>query len=201
MDGREMSAEEAERLWEAWTPGELTRSMAGVAAPWYVAAGWALDLFTGGDARAHSDLEIGVPRERFDEVAAAFPGYEWDVVGDGRVWSWPDGAQHHQTWLRDPCSGRYRLDVFREPHVGDRWVCRREPSITLAYDELILRTDDGIPYACPEVCLLFKAKARRDKDEGDFRRVLPAMDSVRLERLAQWLAIVHPRHPWLDELS
>jgi hypothetical protein len=40
--------------------------------------------------------------------------------------------------------------VFREPHVGDRWVCRRDESITLPYDELILHTRDAIPYAIPE---------------------------------------------------
>ncbi|WP_221639313.1 nucleotidyltransferase domain-containing protein [Nocardia bhagyanarayanae] len=83
--GRPLSAEEAAGLWAAWTPAEVAERMAGVSAPWYVAAGWALDLFTGGDAREHSDLEIGIPRERFDEVAAAFPGFEWDVV-PGHPW-------------------------------------------------------------------------------------------------------------------
>jgi hypothetical protein len=29
--------------------------------PWYVAAGWALELFTGDAAREHDDLEIAVP--------------------------------------------------------------------------------------------------------------------------------------------
>ena len=36
------------------------------------------------------------------------------------------------------------------------------------------RTDDGIPYVIPEVVLLFKAKARRAKDEADFQHALPA---------------------------
>jgi hypothetical protein len=38
----------------------------------YVAAGWALDLFLGRQTRPHEDLEIGVPADRFDEVAARF---------------------------------------------------------------------------------------------------------------------------------
>ncbi len=145
--------------------------------PWYVAAGWALDLFIGAGTRAHDDLETGVPGARFGEIVAAFPDFEWDVVGGGRIWSFPERAAcHHQTWLREPATGHYRVDVFRELHVGDRWVCRRDESITLPYDEMILHTRDTVPYAIPEVALLFKAKALRDKDEADFQPALPLMD-------------------------
>ncbi len=176
--------------------------MSSVTTPWCVTAGWALDLFTGGGARAHADLEIAVPRDGFGEIIAALPGFEWDVVGDGRVRPFPqEAAVHHQTWLRDPATGRYHLDVFREPHIGDRWVCRRDPSITLPYEELILRTGDGVPYVIPEVALLFKAKACRDKDEADLRRVLPAMDPSRTSRLSEWLSRVHPGHSWLGRIA
>lgn len=176
--------------------------MASVAAPWYVAAGWALELFTRDAAREHDDLEIAVPAGRFAEVIAAFPGFEWDVVGDGQVWPFPEQlANQHQTWLREPATGRYRMDVFREPHSGDHWVCRRDASITLPYSELILHTSDGIPYAAPEVALLFKAKHLRDKDSADFRRVLPTMDGGRRSRLIGWLTRVHPGHPWIATLT
>ena len=100
-----------------------------------------------------------------------------------------------------PATGQYRVDVFREPHVGDRWVCRRDESITLRYDELILHTRDAIAYAIPEVALLFKAKALRDKDEADFQRVLPLMDRSRRSRLSEWSSWVHPGHPWVERIS
>ncbi|MEV4239288.1 nucleotidyltransferase domain-containing protein [Nocardia sp. NPDC050408] len=200
--GRLVSAEECDRLWAAWTPAEVAERMSGVTVAWCVSAGWALELFTGGGARKHSDLEIAVPQDRFSEVVAAFPGFEWDVIGDDRIWPFPaKAADFHQTWLREPATGRYRLDVFREPHVGDRWVCRRDPTITLPYEELIRHTSEGIPYATPEVALLFKAKARRDKDEADFRRALPAMDRSQRSRLFEWLSRVHPDHPWLESIS
>lgn len=202
MPGRPLSVEESERLWKPWTPSEVTERLSGAPPCWFVAAGWALDLFAGGLGREHSDLEIAVPRDRFPEIAAALPGYEWDVVGDGYAWTYPEKAENmHQTWLREPRTGRYRLDVFREPHDGDRWVCRRDASITLPYDELILRTPDGIPYSIPEAVLLFKAKAQRAKDEADFRVALPLLDRTRRARLSGWLSRVHPGHPWLTELS
>ncbi|MGW4533209.1 hypothetical protein ACWEOI_19895 [Nocardia sp. NPDC004340] len=202
MAGRPMPAAECDRLWEAWTPTQAASRLSSAPPCWYVAAGWALDLFVGGLGRTHSDLEIGVPRDRFGEIAAALPGYEWDVVGDGHVWPYPEEVDnHHQTWLREPATGRYRLDVFREPHDGEQWVCRRDPSITLPYDELILRSAGGIPFVIPEAVLLFKAKARRAKDEADFLRALPAMEGVRRSRLSDWLSRVHPGHPWLAELG
>ncbi|WP_433664682.1 nucleotidyltransferase domain-containing protein [Nocardia sp. CA-128927] len=202
MAGHPLSVEACGQLWEAWTPAEVAERLSGTPPCWYVAAGWALDLFVGGLEREHSDLEIGVPHERFAEIVNAFPGFEWDVVGDGCTWPFPEEADNqHQTWLREPATGLYRLDVFREPHLGDRWVCRRDASITLPRDELILHTTDGIPYVIPEVVLLFKAKARRAKDEADFLDVLPEMDRSRRSRLSGWLSRVHPGHPWLETLS
>ncbi len=202
MTGRPLSAEECDRLWRAWTPMEVAERLSGTSARWYVAAGWALDLFVGGLGRDHDDLEIAVPRGRFADIVDAFPGFEWDVVGDGHAWPFPEEADSmHHTWLREPATGYYRLDVFREPHRGDRWICRRDASITVPYDELILRTHDGIPYLIPEAVLLFKAKAPRPKDQADFQRVLPVMDRTRRSRLHGWLSRVHPGHAWLDSLS
>lgn len=123
-----------------------------------------------------------------------------------RLWEpWTPGEVAERLSGSRPCwyiaAGRYRLDVFREPHLGDQWVCRRDTSITMPYDELILHTADGIPYTIPEVVLLFKAKAARNKDEADFRHVLPALDSSRRDRLSEWLSRVHPGRPWLKALS
>jgi hypothetical protein len=202
MAGRELSDAAINEHWDAWTPSEIAQRMSRVAVPWYVAAGWALELFTGNAVREHDDLEIAVPAARFDEIVAAFPGFEWDVVGDGRIWPFPEQlADHFQTWLREPATGRYRVDVFREPHIGDRWVCRRDASITLPYSELVLRTSEGIPYATPEAALLFKAKHLREKDQADFQRVMPMMNQTQRSRLIGWLSQVHPGHPWINTLA
>jgi hypothetical protein len=201
-DGTPMSEQDWERRWRPWSPAEVTQHLSTVTAPWYVAAGWALDLYTGGGARPHGDIEIGLPHECFDQAIAAFPDYAWDVAGDGLVSPWPLRADDaHQTWLRDPGSGYYVLDVFREPSADGRWVCRRDASITLPYDELILHTGDGIPFCIPEVALLFKAKHARAKDHADFHRVVPMLERPRQDRLAAWLRRVHPGHAWLAHLA
>ncbi|MFE3545599.1 nucleotidyltransferase domain-containing protein [Nocardia sp. NPDC059177] len=202
--GRPISATEADRRWDPWTPSVVAARLAGCTAPWAVAGGWALDLFTGSISRAHADLEITVPRADFPLIAAAFPEYEWDVVGDGIVWPYAVAGRRpdlHQTWLRDPFTGTYHLDVFREPHDGSTWICRRHPAITLPYPDLIHATPTGIPYLIPEAVLLFKAKARRPKDDADFQRTLPFLTAGQRARLTTWLTTVHPAHPWLTSTA
>jgi hypothetical protein len=116
-----------------WTPGQVAQYLAGITAPWCVAAGWA-------------------------------------------------------------------LDVFREPHDGATWICRRDETIRLAYGKIIRRTPDGIPYLAPELVLLFKAKHARPKDEADFEGTVPHMTPAQRTTLANLLARVHRGHRWLGKL-
>lgn len=205
--GVQLSPAEVENLgtrWSAcWTPHEVAEHLAGISAPWCVAAGWALDLFRGTRTREHGDIEIVVPAARFPEVRDRFPGYVFDAVSSGRIWenATPEVlAATHQTWLRDQATGNYLLDVFREPHDGETWVCRRAETIRLPYGEIICHTPHGIPYLAPELVLLFKAKHARGKDQADFERSVPHLTRAQRARLAELLAIVHPGHAWLAVL-
>ena len=196
-------------LWDAWRPEYVAALLEGVEAPWYVAAGWAIDLYLGEERRAHDDLEIAVPRVRFPEIGERLSGFELfipdsDLTDPGLVWPFVQApsalAGHHQTWVREPESLRWRLDVFREPSDGDVWICRRDERIRLPYVDVIERTDRGIPFARPELVLLFKAKHVRPKDEADFEAVLPRLGPDRRRWLAAALRLVHPGHPWSDRL-
>jgi hypothetical protein len=205
--GIQLSTDEIDALdgrWSScWTPTEVAHHLTGIATPWYVAAGWALDLFHGTQTREHGDIEIGIPAASFPEVRNRFPGYVFDAVGSGRIWEnvTPDVlAATHQTWLRDPATGNYLLDVFREPHDGDTWICRRDESIRLPYIEIIHHTRDGIPYLAPELVLLFKAKHVRRKDQADFDASVPRMTPAQRRTLAELLARAHPGHHWLADL-
>jgi hypothetical protein len=188
--------------WDAWHPREITERLAGVDVPWCVVAGWALDLFRGEMTREHEDLEIAVPAARFGVIRAALADFEVEVVGSGRRWPLDSAAFDvmMQTWVREPGHGVYRLDIFREPHDGDTWICRRDESIRLPYDRIIVTSPAGIPYLVPEIVLLFKAKHGRPKDQADFSGVLPLLNPARRAWLAAALARVHPGHPWISEL-
>jgi hypothetical protein len=189
--------------WDAWRPPEVAERLRGVDVPWCVAAGWALDLFRGATTREHEDLEIAVPSGGFGQVRAALAEFDVEVIGSGRRWPLDSPAFNvmTQTWVREPGGGVYRLDIFREPHDGDTWICRRDPSIRLPYDQIIVTSPDGIPYLVPEIVLLFKARHARPKDDADFAGALPLLDPARRAWLVAALTRAHPGHRWLSALT
>jgi hypothetical protein len=138
----------ADPPWDPWRPEDVAQLLAAVRVPWFVAAGWALDLFLGRQTREHGDLEIAVPAPDFGAVRDALAGYHFEVVGSGRAWPLdsPAFGVMHQTWVSEPGTGVYRLDIFREPQHDGAWVCRRDETIRLPYEQIIRRTEDGIPY-------------------------------------------------------
>jgi aminoglycoside-2''-adenylyltransferase len=173
--------------WRPWSPAEVASRLSGVDVPWAFAAGWAVDLFLGETTREHEDVEVTVPSASFPKLAEALRPGEFQFV-----------AGEHQSWLK--LGGAFRLDVFREPHDGDTWICRRDPSIRRPYREVVGRTADGLPFVVPEIVLLFKAKAVRPKDELDFERVRPRLSAGATRWLRTSLERVHPGHPWLELL-
>jgi hypothetical protein len=200
----ESSIEPDVSKWDAWRPERAASLLRGVDVPWYVAAGWALDLFVGEQRREHEDLEIAVPNSRFDEVLPALDGLELFVI-TGPQEATPLAQardrleETHQTWVREPETGFWRFDIFREPSDGDTWICRRDARIRMPHAELIEWSGDGIPYGRPEVILLYKAKhAHRERDERDFADVLPLLETARRRWLAESLELVHPGHAWLE---
>jgi hypothetical protein len=189
--------------WNPWTPREITRRCAGSDVPWCVVGGWALDLYLGRETRHHDDLEIAVPRDRIGEILPAVSDCELFAVSDGYAWPYRAGVEDgsHQIWVRERSTQQWRIDFFREPHDGDLWICRRNPAIRLPYERLVRRTPDGIPFAVPEVILLFKAKATREKDEADIAVALPQLEQAALEWLRSALRTTHPDHSWVDRVN
>jgi hypothetical protein len=175
--------------------------------PWYVAAGWAIDLFLGGHYREHEDLEIAVLNRSLDEIVAVFAELEFCVItGPEEATPLAEARDRldetHQTWVREPETGLWRFDVFRERSEGDTWVCRRDETLRLPYDRVIDHTDDGLPFCRPEIALLFKAKhSARDKDQADFEAVVPHLEHERRRWLAAAIERIHPGHAWIDGLK
>ena len=78
------------------------------------------------------------------------------------------------------------------------WVCRRDETLRLPYGSVIDHDSFGVPYLRPELVLLFKAKARRPKDDDDLLRALPRLEVADRAELARLLVRVHGHeHPWL----
>lgn len=188
--------------WRAWAPAEVQRRLAPLSTVrWAVAGGWAVDLHLGRVTREHHDLEIVVLGDDVPAVLAAFaePDWRWNVPDDGWLHPLdsPAFTESHQTWLWSVAANAYVLDVFRDHHRGDTWICRRDAAITRPWVDAVGHSPDGIPHLAPEIVLLFKAKYRRPKDEADFAAALPTLGEERRSWLRTSLQQVHPGHAWL----
>jgi hypothetical protein len=63
------------QVWRDLRPHEATGLLAGLRVPWWIAGGWALDLFLEKSTRLHSDLDIGVFRRDIATVIASLAGW------------------------------------------------------------------------------------------------------------------------------
>jgi hypothetical protein len=184
--------------WNAWPPDEVASRLSGLTIPWCVVAGWALDVWRGFQTRSHDDTEIGIPRICFPAIRAHLSAYELFMVGNGLVDPLEPENQppddRHQIWVLDKSARSWRLDIFLEPGDETTWIFRRDESLRLPRREVMAVSGDGIPYLKPEVALLYKAKAARPKDTGDFLSALPIMDNKARNWLRDALLRVHPHH-------
>jgi hypothetical protein len=191
--------------WDPWSPAEVARLLNGVTTPWWVAGGWALDLWLGHRSRAHSDIEICTPRAEWAAIRQRLAGHDLWCARDGRVSPLGPGAPVpdvcRQVWVGDGRTHDWRLDVMLERGDRSEWVCHRDDGIRRPLAAATGVTADGIRYLRPEIVLLLKAKAARPKDEADLDAFLPRLDPAARRWLAHTLAMLHPGHDWLDRVA
>jgi Aminoglycoside-2''-adenylyltransferase len=196
--------EPSEGIWTALRPEDARRWLAGLSAPWWIAGGWALDLFVGRKTRAHQDLDVGCFRDDLPDVRRALTGWELHAARDGRLTrlaegEFPDSAVH-SLWCRPRGEAAWRLEILLDEREGDDWIFRRNRDVRMPIRELLTHDGSGLAYLRPEVQLLYKAKAPRPLDEEDFRTVAPLLGSDARAWLRDALARTHPGHQWLAAL-
>jgi hypothetical protein len=192
--------------WAALTPIEIGAFLRDARFRWWIAGGWAIELFVGRPIRPHDDLDVQVLREEQGAVQATLAGWDLqaaDPPGTFRPWHPSEvlPTHVHDVWCRPDPTSPWALQLMLADTIEDRWVFRRDPGISRPLDELTHRTADGLPSLAPEVQLLYKAKAPRfAKNEIDLDVVLPLLGEIRRAWLATALATWSPGHPWIARL-
>ncbi len=197
----------------AQTTSRARAVMRGAGFPWWIAGGWGVDVALGRRTRPHADLEVSVLRRDQQAIFEHLRGWQLRLPPGDAFVRWegaPLDPERHQIWaargpreLRTPAEfveDPTLLDILVEQSEGERWVFRRQPSLTRPLSEFGSRTAEGVPFVRPEIALLFKAKHRRHKDERDLESALPALDASSRSWLASALDVVHPGHPWRSRL-
>ena len=176
----------------------------GMPARWWVAGGWAIDLFVGTPTRHHEDVDVAVLRSEQLAVQAHLAGWDLRVAHNGRLTPWPPGrllaTDEHGVWARPTRPGPWRFELLVDDVAGGRWMYRRNPAVRLPLAQLGRATPTGLPYLRPEVVLLDKAKQPRAADERDAAAAIPLLSRQEHTWLAEAIARDTPTHPWLSRL-
>lgn len=185
-------------------PARVQVLMRGFAPDWFIAGGWALDLFLGRETRAHRDIEIAIFRQ--DQLALQDHLRDWNlqIAADGQLTAWKRGEFLEPPLHAIHCFSARRelpfLEVLFNESANGVWQFRRRPAITKPLAELFLTNDSGIRFLCPEVVLLYKSKNPRAADEQDFSAAVGSLRAESKNWLRAALAVCHPNHPWLSRL-
>jgi hypothetical protein len=192
-------------IWQPLKPDEVARTLAGLEAPWWIAGGWAIDVFLGRQSRAHGDIDVGVLRR--DQLAVQAVLEDWDLPaaeppGSLRPWlpgeTLPEAV--HDIWCRPNPDAAWGIQLMLDEADGDYWEYRRFAAITRRLESLVWR-HSGTPYLVPEVQLLYKAGQLNPKNEQDFEACLPLFKEHQRTWLALALRLAHPGHPWIGRLT
>jgi hypothetical protein len=72
-------------------------------------------------------------------------------------------------------------------------------------ERALLAAADGLPHLAPELVLLFKSRNTgaqdRPRDQSDFERVFPRLDTERRAWLRWALEVASPGHAWIARLA
>lgn len=193
-------------VWDPLSPAEVTDLFRDSGFAWWIAGGWAIDLFVGRTTRSHADVDVQILRR--DQLAVQARLATWDLHAadpPGTLRPWKPGeillAHVHDIWCRPSPASPWALQLMVADADADRWIFRRDPRVSRPLAALSRQTPAGFPYLAPEIQLLFKARAQRPKDESDFAVVLPHVEDHGRAWLAAALRTCYPEHPWIGLLG
>ena len=174
-------------------------------AVWWLAGGYALEMFAGYSWRTHDDIDVLLLRRDQQAIHGWLP--DWQVYAadpPGHLRRWEPGhwlePTVHDLWCRESADRPWRIQFMLDEAEAGTWISRRNRQVSRPVDSLGLTSDLGIPYLTPEVQLFYKAKATRPKDELDFQTVTPLLNELQRAWLASALTTTHPGHPWTSRL-
>ena len=191
--------------WQSVHPAQCAEWFSALTVPWWVAGGWALDLYAGAQSRPHGDLDVGVLRRDVREVLAALSSWGVFEVRAGALTRLSAGAEPgtevNSLWCRPLGAPLWMMQLLLDESADDSWVFRRQPDIRLPLAMAVRRNSAGLPFLSPEIQLLYKAKDPRPRDQADFDHIAPRLDPGARAWLRDALERVHPGHAWIGEIS
>lgn len=175
--------------------------------PWAVCGGWAIDLYLNRVTRPHKDVDFAVLRR--DQLVIqeylSTRGWTLEKAVNGELIPWQKGEwidlPAHTIWCKNPEASPDFVELLFNEVDGDNFLYRREPSITLPVEKMIILSPSRIPILAPEIVLLYKSKnVEASPYVGEFKKVLPNLSDEARDWFAATLKKLYSDHVWLKDL-
>jgi hypothetical protein len=193
----------------ALQPKDIQTFLSGAPFRWWIAGGWALDLFMGEQTRPHFDVDVMIAR--MDQGAAQKYLSRWDfhyAVRNGdnvvlRPWEPGQilGREVHGVWARQTPDSPWCFEFWLSEIDEEIWSFRYNGAVQHHLRLVGRCTAESISYLNPEIALLYKAARMRQVDVDDFQQVLPRLSSDQRLQLAADVLRCWSEHPWLGLLK
>jgi hypothetical protein len=172
--------------------------------PWFIAGGWAIDLFAGRKTRDHEDVDVGILRRDQRALREFLVDRDFEKVEKGRRAPWPQ-TQQLNIPVHEVCARRLdgmprQIEFLFSEARDEQWVFRRDARIERPLSEAIRVTRFRVPYLDPAIVLLFKAKDPKPKDVADFELLRPNLGVSDCLWLRAALETAQAGHPWIARL-
>jgi hypothetical protein len=190
--------------WQPVHPRDVRLLLSTMPIPWWIAGGWALDLFLGRQSRPHKDVDIGILRRDTGRLLTAMSGWEFFEAQGGKLFGPLSGHVRkdvNSLWARRSQTMAWGLELLLDESEGDQWIFRRDRRIRRPLDTVIRYDAELTPYLAPEIQLLYKSKHPRPEDNQDFQRLTGHLDPSSRQWLCGALGQLNPAHPWLAALG
>lgn len=169
---------------------------------WFVAGGWAIDLYLGKPTRPHGDIEIGIFRRDQAALHDYLDGWLLHklINGERSVWRRSESLELpvHELHCFNATADPQQLEVLLNESNENEWVYRRNERVRKSLAKCLLTSNAGVRILCPEVVLLYKSKNPRAKDDQDFAAVIKYLDTERKDWLKNAIAFCDSEHRWLQ---
>lgn len=170
--------------------------------PWFIAGGWAVDLFLGEITRPHDDLEIAVFRPDQIELQKHLRGWTLRKAENAHLKIWKQDEFLNLPVHEIHCfKGDSALEVLLNERDEKHWIYRRDRRITKPLSESYVTHASGVKFLRPEIVLLYKSKNPRPKDETDFENLAPRLGANEIVWLRNALRIGDAKNAWLPKLE
>ncbi|MGH9948577.1 MAG: nucleotidyltransferase domain-containing protein [Pyrinomonadaceae bacterium] len=185
-------------------PLQVSRLMRDFKPAWFVAGGWAIDLFLEKQTRVHEDVEIALFRKDQITFHDYFEGWLLQklVNGEALVWNrseWLTLPIHEVQCYKETAQPQQIEILLNESNETD-WLYRRNPKVRRSLVKVQLESSAGVKFLCPEIVLLYKSKHPRAKDERDLQTVVKYLDAEQKKWLKDAIGVCDEKHRWLKHL-